>query len=53
MLEAETRFRKAESYRSLATLAIKIEQDLLRRLTVSLTTPSRRTSQHALCNRDT
>ena len=31
MLEAETRFRKVEGYRGLATLAIKIEADLLRR----------------------
>ena len=31
MLEAETRFRKVEGYRGLATLAVKIEQDLLRR----------------------
>ena len=30
MLEAETRFRKVEGYRGLATLAVKIEQDLLR-----------------------
>ena len=31
MLEAESRFRKVEGYRGLATLAVKIEQDLLRR----------------------
>ena len=31
MLEAETRFRKVEGYRGLATLAVKIETDLLRR----------------------
>jgi putative transposase len=31
MLEAETRFRKVEGYRSLAILAVKIETDLLRR----------------------
>ena len=31
MLEAETRFRKVEGYRGLATLAVKIEQDLLRK----------------------
>ena len=31
MLEAETRFRKVEGYRGLATLAVKIEADLLRR----------------------
>jgi putative transposase len=31
MLEAETRFRKIEGYRGLATLAVKIEADLLRR----------------------
>jgi putative transposase len=31
MLEAETRFRKVEGYRGLATLALKIEADLLRR----------------------
>src|ERR1700749_83114 len=30
MLEAETRFRKVEGYRGLATLAVKIEQDLIR-----------------------
>jgi putative transposase len=30
MLEAESRFRKVEGYRGLATLAIKIEHDLLR-----------------------
>ena len=30
MLEAETRFRKVEGYRGLATLAVKIEHDLLR-----------------------
>ena len=31
MLEAETRFRKVQAYRGLATLAVKIEADLLRR----------------------
>jgi putative transposase len=31
MLEAESRFRKVEGYRGLATLAVKIEQDLLRK----------------------
>ena len=31
MLKAETRFRKVEGYRGLATLAVRIEQDLLRR----------------------
>ena len=31
MIEAETRFRKVEGYRGLATLAVKIEADLLRR----------------------
>ncbi len=31
LLEVETHFRKAESDRSLATLAVTIEQDLLRR----------------------
>jgi putative transposase len=31
MLEAETRFRKVEGYRGLATLAVKIETDLTRR----------------------
>ncbi len=31
MLEAESRFRKVEGYRGLATLAVKIEADLLRR----------------------
>jgi putative transposase len=31
MLEAEARFRKVEGYRGLATLAVKIEADLLRR----------------------
>jgi hypothetical protein len=31
MLEAETRFRKVEGYRGLATLAVKIEVDLIRR----------------------
>jgi putative transposase len=30
MLEAETRFRKVEGFRGLATLAVKIEHDLLR-----------------------
>ena len=30
MLEAETRFRKVEGYRGLATLAVKIDHDLLR-----------------------
>jgi putative transposase len=29
MLEAETRFRKVDGYRGLATLAVRIEQDLL------------------------
>jgi len=29
MLEAETRFRRVEDYRSLATLAVKIEHDLI------------------------
>ncbi len=31
MLEAETRFRKVEGYRGLASLAIAIERDLTRR----------------------
>ena len=31
MLEAETRFRKIQGYRGLATLAVKIEQDLIRK----------------------
>jgi transposase-like protein len=31
MLEAETRFRKVQGYRGLATLAVKIERDLLRK----------------------
>ena len=31
MLETETRFRKVQGYRGLATLAVKIEADLLRR----------------------
>jgi putative transposase len=31
MLEAESRFRKVQGYRGLATLAVKIEADLLRR----------------------
>jgi hypothetical protein len=31
MLEAETRFRRVEGYRGLATLAVKIEADLIRR----------------------
>jgi hypothetical protein len=31
MLEAETRFRKVQGYRGLATLAVNIEADLLRR----------------------
>jgi transposase-like protein len=31
MLEAETRFRKVQGYRGLATLAVKIEHDLLRK----------------------
>jgi len=31
MLEAETRFRKVEGYRGLASLALKIEQDLIRK----------------------
>ena len=31
MREAETRFRKVEGYRGLATLAVKIEQDLIRK----------------------
>ena len=31
MLEAETRFRKVEGYRGLANLAVKIEQDLIRK----------------------
>jgi len=30
MLEAESRFRKVEGYRGLASLAVKIEHDLLR-----------------------
>jgi putative transposase len=30
MLEAEARFRKVEGHRGLATLAVKIEHDLLR-----------------------
>ena len=31
MLEAETRFRKVDGYRGLATPAVKIEHDLLRK----------------------
>ena len=31
MREAETRFRKVEGYRGLATLAVKIEHDLIRK----------------------
>src|SRR6516225_4558827 len=31
MLEAETRFRKVQGYRGLASLAVKIEHDLLRK----------------------
>ena len=31
MLEAETRFRKVQGYRGLATLAVKIDQDLIRK----------------------
>jgi hypothetical protein len=31
MLEAETRFRKVQGYRGLATLAVKIEHDLDRK----------------------
>jgi putative transposase len=31
MLEAETRFRKAQGYRGLAHLAVAIENDLIRR----------------------
>jgi len=31
MLEAETRFRKVEGYRGLATLAVKIEHEMLRK----------------------
>ena len=30
MLEAETRFRKVNGYRGLATLAVRIEHDLVR-----------------------
>jgi hypothetical protein len=39
MLEAETRFRKVQGYRGLATLAVKIEADLVpRRQAVTDTT---------------
>jgi hypothetical protein len=31
MLEVETRFRRVEGYRGLATLAVKIDQDLVRK----------------------
>ena len=31
LLEAETRFGKVQGYRGLATLAVKIEQDLIRK----------------------
>ena len=31
MLEAETRFRKVQGYRGLATLAVKIDQDPIRK----------------------
>jgi hypothetical protein len=31
VLEAESRFRKVPGYRGLATLAVKIEQDLIRK----------------------
>ena len=31
MLEAETRFRKVQGFRGLATLAVKIERDLIRK----------------------
>ena len=48
MLEAETRFRKVEAYRGLATLAVKIEADLIRRRqAVTPTTEGHRTSH---CN---
>ena len=36
MLEAETRFRKVQGYRGLATLAVKIETDLMQRVAVVL-----------------
>ena len=51
MLEAETRFRKVEGYRGLATLAVKIEQDLLRKRQLDTLHINRGGhSQHSLCN---
>ena len=38
LLEAETRFRKVQGYRGLATLAVKIEADLIRRRQAVTTT---------------
>ena len=48
MLEAETRFRKVEGYRGLATLAVKVEHDLLRKRQLDSYTSTRRTQQHSL-----
>ena len=50
MLEAETRFRKVQGYRGLATLAVKIEQDLIRSVNLTVTHQPRRTWPHSLCN---
>jgi hypothetical protein len=40
MLEAETRFRKVPGYRGLASIAVAIERDLLRRRQSVIHTPS-------------
>jgi transposase-like protein len=49
MLEAETRFRKVEGYRGLASLAVRIEHDLLRnRQRDSYTSPQEGTTSAAM-----
>ena len=45
MLEAETRFRKVEGYRGLANLAVKIENDLVRKRQLAVTHQPKRRSQ--------
>ena len=49
MLEAETRFRKVQGYRGLATLAVRSKQTGSAAVKLSLKQP-RRTSQLLLCN---
>ena len=53
MLEAETRFRRVEGFRGLATLAVKIEHDMLLTVNLTVTHQPRRPPQPSLCNHAT